>query len=114
MRAKPDLTPDCDVHGEPMYKTECPASVLGMAKRTDITIWSCSRRGCQRYFHGTQGYRYLDLPKGEDAPTPRCANEGAYLVVQRALRSYICPVDGCTKKSAWQAPKGIAADTDAA
>jgi hypothetical protein len=114
MRAKPDLTPDCDVHGEPMYKTECPASVLGMDKRTDITFWSCSHRGCSRYFHGTLGYRYLDLPKGAGSQTPRCSNEGAYMVVQRALGSYICPVAGCKKERAWQAPEEIAVGVHAA
>jgi len=105
MRAKPDLTPDCDVHGEPMCKIDYPSSALGMVKRTDITIWLCSHHGCQRYFYGTVGYRYLNLPKRAGAPTPQCSNEGAYLVVQRALGSYICPVAGCTKKSHWQAPK---------
>jgi hypothetical protein len=97
-----------------MYKTECPASVLGMDKRTDITIWSCSHRGCQRYFHGTLGYRYIDLPNGAGSPTPRCSHEGAYLVVQRALGSYICPVAGCTKERAWQAAEENAVEVDAA
>ena len=114
MKAKPDLTPDCDVHGEPMYKTECWAPALGMEKQTDVTIWSCSHRGCQRYFHGKVGYRNLDGPKNAGSPTPQCSHEGAYLVVQRALGVHICPVAGCAEKRPWQVPEALAASTSAA
>jgi hypothetical protein len=36
VRAKPDLVPDCDVHGEPMYRDQCPASLLGLEGSRDV------------------------------------------------------------------------------
>lgn len=99
MRAKPDLIPDCDVDGEPMYKDECPASAIGLKERRDVYVWRCAREGCGRYFYGTLGYRYSDKP-GE-IPTEQCPREGAFLVTQRALGSSICPVDGCKTAHVW-------------
>jgi hypothetical protein len=103
MRAKPDLVPDCDVHGEPMCRDEPPASALGFKGDRDVIVWRCAREGCRRYFHGTVGYRYSPRPPAPVAPTPHCEHEAAFLVVQRALGSYICPVAGCNTAQVWQA-----------
>jgi hypothetical protein len=104
MKAKPDLVPDCDVHGEPMYRDECAASVLGLEGSRDVIVWRCCHQGCGRYFHGTAGYRNCPPAADNGILTPRCAREGAFLIVQRTLGSYICPVAGCTKTEPWQAP----------
>lgn len=103
MRAKSDLVPDCDVHGEPMYPDECRASALGLEGNRDLYIWRCGRAGCGRFFYGTVGYRYRSQTAGTADRTPRCPREGAYLVVQRAFGSYICPVAGCISKELWTA-----------
>jgi ClpX C4-type zinc finger len=103
MRSKPDLVPDCDVHGEPMYRDESPASALGLKGNRDVIVWRCAREGCGRYFHGTVGYRYCPRPSALVTPTPHCEHEAAFLVVQRALGSYICPVAGCSTAQVWQA-----------
>jgi hypothetical protein len=102
MRAKPELVPDCDVHGEPMYRDESPAFALGLKGNRDVIVWRCAREGCGRYFHGTVGYRYCPRPSAPATPTPHCEHESAFLVVQRALGSYICPVDGCGTAQVWQ------------
>jgi len=103
MRSKPDLVPDCDVHGEPMYRDESPAFALGLKGNRDVIVWRCAREGCGRYFHGTVGYRYCPRPSPPVIPTPHCEHESAFLVVQRALGSYICPVAGCSTAQVWQA-----------
>ena len=103
MRARPDLVPDCDVHGEPMYRDESPATALGLRGNRDVIVWRCAHEGCGRYFHGTVGYRYCPPSSVPASPTPHCERESAFLVVQRTLRSYICPVDGCSTAQAWQA-----------
>lgn len=103
MRSKPDLVPDCDVHGEPMYRDESPASALGLKGNRDVIVWRCAREGCGRYFHGTVGYRYCPRPSAPVTPTPHCEHEAAFLVAQRALGSYICPVAGCSTAQTWQA-----------
>lgn len=102
MKAKSDLVPDCDIHGEPMYLDERPASALGLAGNRDVITWRCAQPGCGRFFYGTVGYRYTPAA-GTDALTPRCKMEGAFLVVQEILGSYICPVAGCKTVDAWQA-----------
>jgi len=102
MRAKPDLVPDCDVHGEPMYRDESPASALGLKGNRDVIVWRCARKECERYFHGTVGYRYCPRSSAPVTPTPHCEHEKAFLVVQRALGSYICPVDDCGTAQVWQ------------
>ncbi|HLK47331.1 MAG TPA: hypothetical protein VKT49_04300 [Bryobacteraceae bacterium] len=103
MRAKPDLVPDCDVHGKPMYRDERPASELGLAGSRDVIVWRCCCEGCRRYFEGATGYRDA-RPSGVEADlTPRCPNDGAFLVAQRARDSYICPVAGCSTVHAWGA-----------
>lgn len=99
MRAKVDLVPDCDVHGEPMYRDECPASVLGLPGSRDVIVWRCAQQGCGRYFEGSVGYRHC--PPVAGTPTPRCLRDGAFLVVQRAVGLYLCPVAGCTNGQAW-------------
>ena len=104
MRAKPNLVPDCDVHGEPMFRDEYPASALGLEGRRDIIIWRCTREGCGRYFYGTVGYRDCPDIARTRTTTVRCREDGAYLVVQRARGSYICPVAGCTSIEPWQVP----------
>lgn len=103
MRSKPDLVPDCDVHGEPMYRDESPACALGLKGNRDVIVWRCAREGCGRYFHGTVGYRDCPWPSAAVTPTPHCEHEAAFLVVQRALGSYICPVAGCGTAQVWQA-----------
>lgn len=103
MRAKSDLVPDCDVHGEPMYRDECRASALGLDGSRDLHVWRCAREGCSRYFYGTVGYRYPNQTAGTAAGTPRCPREGGYLVVQRTLGSYICPVARCPNRKPWTA-----------
>ena len=95
MRAKADLIPDCDVHGEPMFLDECPAPALGLEGSRDMIVWRCSRHGCRRYFYGTVGYRDSPPAANIAIPTPRCERDGAFLVVQDALGSSICPVAGC-------------------
>src|SRR5512140_666456 len=102
MRAKLDLVPDCDVHGEPMYRDESPASALGLKGNRDVIVWRCARKECERYFHGTVGYRYCRGSSAPVTPTPHCEREAAFLVVQRALGSYICPVAGCSTTQEWQ------------
>ena len=102
MRAKPDLMPDCDIHGEPMYRDECPAHMLGLKGSRDLIIWRCSHTGCGRFFYGTVGYRSIG-PVADVEPTPQCDQERAFLVVQRDLGSYICPVAGCSTVQIWQA-----------
>jgi hypothetical protein len=103
MRAKPDLMPDCDIHGEPMYRDECPAQLLGLEGSRDLIIWRCSRTGCGRYFYGTVGYRSIGPATDPKPPTPQCDQERAFLVVQRDLGCYICPVTGCSTVQIWQA-----------
>ncbi len=99
MRAKADLVPDCDVHGEPMYRADCPASVLGLKGSRDVTIWRCAHGGCSRFFEGAIGYRHMAAERG--ALTPRCTREGAFLVAQGKLGKYVCPVAGCRSEEAW-------------
>jgi len=104
MRAKPDLIPDCDVHGEPMFRDELPASELGLEGHRDVVFWRCLNKGCGRYFHGTVGYRDFPAAVSKRNPTVHCEREGAFLIVQRDLGSYICPVAGCTRVQEWRAP----------
>jgi ClpX C4-type zinc finger len=103
MRSKPDLVPDCDVHGEPMYRDESPACALGLKGNRDVIVWRCACEGCGRYFHGTVGYRDRPRSSAPVTPTPHCEHEAAFLVVQRGLGSYICPVAGCSTAQVWQA-----------
>jgi len=104
VRAKPDLIPDCDVHGAPMYRDECRACALGLDDSRDVVVWRCAKKGCSRYFLGTVGYRSCVAAEDCAAPTRRCTREGAFLVVQRALGASICPVEGCTTLHTWHAP----------
>lgn len=99
MRAKPELVPDCDVHGERMFRAECSPAALGLPGRRDVIVWRCAHEGCGRYFEGSVGYR--DHLVASLAPTPRCVREGAFLVVQRTMCRYICPVAGCPHAQAW-------------
>ena len=101
MRAKPDLVPDCDVHGEPIYRDECAASALGLKGDREEVVWRCPYEECGRYFHGTVGYRSHVTIASRAIPTPRCEREGAFLVVQHTLGSYICPVAGCPMSAGW-------------
>ena len=113
MQAKPNLVPDCDIHGEPMYREECRASALGLDGSRDLHIWRCGREGCGRFFYGTVGYRYRNQTAGGATRTPRCPREGAYLVVKRAFGSYICPVAGCITTELWTTTlSGIAKSKD--
>ena len=102
MRAKPDLVPDCDVHGRAMRREEWPAAALGMNGNRDVLAWCCTLDGCGRFFHGAVGYQYRPPRAQEGLPTPRCDREGAFLVAQRDLESYICPVDGCYGAQLWE------------
>jgi hypothetical protein len=104
VRAKTDLVPDCDLHGLPMYREQCRASALGFTDQRDIHIWRCVREGCGRYFYGTVGYRHLSQCASTPIETPRCVGDGAYLVAQRNLGLYICPIDGCTNAQPWTTP----------
>jgi hypothetical protein len=104
MRAKPDLIPDCDVHGTPMYRDQCRGWELGLTDGRDVVVWRCSHHDCGRYFLGTLGYCSCIPADDQAPPTPRCAREGAFLVVQRAWNLSICPVDGCPTKQPWHAP----------
>ena len=108
MRAKAELIPDCDIHGEAMYRNERPARELGLAGSRDVVVWCCALPGCRRYFEGSVGYRDALPGSCETRATPRCHHEGAFLVVQRRLGSYICPVAGCTTVSLWNT--GISPD----
>jgi len=101
VRAKPDLVPDCDVHGEPMYRDECAASAVGLKGDREEVVWRCPHEECGRYFHGTVGYRSHVAIASRAIPTPRCEREGAFLVVQHTLGSYICPVAGCPMSAGW-------------
>ena len=101
MKAKPDLVPDCDVHGVSMSLDECPASALGLEGRRDIIVWRCVHPGCGRFFYGTVGYRYTPGFAGPETPTPRCKREGAFLVAQQAQGASICPVAGCRTVQPW-------------
>lgn len=105
MRAKLDLVPDCDVHGEPMYLDECSPSALGLEGVRDVIVWRCAHDGCGRYFLGTVGYRDCPGFVGKGVPTPRCRRESAFLVAQRALSLYVCPVGGCKTVQGWEASK---------
>jgi hypothetical protein len=104
MRAKPDLVPDRDLDGEPMYLDERPASAVGLPGHRDEIIWRCARENCGRFFQGTVGYRFLpeSANRGTHTSAPRCEREGAFLVVQRTLGSYVCPVAGCMTVQAWE------------
>lgn len=104
MRAKPDLIPDCDVHGAPMYRDQCRGWELGLRDNRDVVVWRCAHQGCGRFFLGTLGYRSCCPGEDQTLPTPRCAREGAFLVVQRAWNLAICPVDGCPTRQPWHAP----------
>ena len=108
VRAKPDLVPDCDVHGQPMYRDECPAGALGLPGTRDVIVWRCAHPGCARYFEGAVGYRRCAHPDG--SPTPRCARDRAFLVVQRAQRQYICPVAGCPNRQQWKGSSTVEAE----
>ena len=99
MRAKADLVPDCDVHGETMSREECSAVSLGLPGSRDVIVWRCRHDGCGRYFEGGVGYR--NISAAEVTPGPRCARDRAFLVVQRALSRSICPVAGCTNEQPW-------------
>ena len=110
VRAKSGLVPDCDVHGEPMYLDERPASALGLEGDRDLIFWRCAREGCGRFFYGTVGYRYCPAVAGTGPSTPRCTREGAFLVAQQILGRYICPVAGCKTLQAWQADSKPATD----
>ncbi|PWT97832.1 MAG: hypothetical protein C5B51_30455, partial [Terriglobia bacterium] len=99
MRAKPDLVPECDLHGERMNRAEYPAATLGLEGRRDVHVWRCTHEGCHRFFYGTLGYRTRLAENG--CTTPQCPREGAFLVVQGDLGSYICPVDGCRTVRPW-------------
>ena len=112
MKAKSDLVPECDIHGDPMYLDECPASALGLEGDRDVIVWRCACAGCRRFFYGTVGYRHSPPSPGSIRPTPRCKRDGAYLVVQRDLAGYICPVAGCQTAQAWQLPGEIVAETE--
>ncbi len=103
MRAKSDLIPDCDIHGEPMHRDECPASVLGLEGRRDLHVWRCGHPGCGRYFYGTVGYCDNTQKGHANGRSSRCSREGAFLVAQRALGRYICPVAGCNETEPWHA-----------
>ena len=103
MKAKPDLVPDCDVHGAPMFLDECSPSTLGLEGSHDLIVWRCAHPGCGRYFYGTLGYRYSPPFTRTAAGTPRCKREGAFLVVQEARGLSICPVAGCNTAQPWQA-----------
>jgi len=86
-----------------MYLDECPAWVLGLDGRRDLHVWCCAHQGCGRYFYGTVGYRYKPPTVNTDGRTVQCSREGAYLVAQRALGRYICPVSGCHESEPWPA-----------
>jgi len=81
-----------------------PASALGLPGSRDEIIWRCAREGCGRFFQGTVGYRFFPVSAHRPihTPTPRCEREGAFLVAQRTLGSYICPVAGCITVQAWK------------
>jgi hypothetical protein len=104
MKAKPDLVPDCDIHGEPMRREECPPHAVGIDEHRDLVLWVCTRVGCGRFFHGTVGYRYRNPIAETRPPTPRCQGEGAFLVVQGKRGVYICPVAGCPNIREWHSP----------
>ena len=61
MRSKPDLVPDCDVHGEPMYLDEYRAFAMGLKGNRDVIVCRCTREGCGRYLHGTVVYGSFPL-----------------------------------------------------
>ena len=88
-----------------MYRDERPAHVLGLEGSRDLLIWRCPRDGCGRYFYGTVGYGYCSDHIRTGAPSPRCTREDAFLVVQRALSLYICPVAGYKRVQVWQDPQ---------
>ncbi len=102
MRAKADLVPDCDVHGEPMCLDERPAQVLALKGNRDVIFWRCTHEGCGRFFYGTVGYRGGAPEACENVPALRCKRDRAFLVAQQALGSYICPVAGCKTVADWQ------------
>jgi hypothetical protein len=113
MRAKPDLAPDCDVHGEAMVRDERPALTLGLEGYRDELFWRCARDGCHRYFHGSLGYRDLSqVESNADNSTMRCERDGAFLVVQKVIGSYICPVAGCQSFHDWQMPERDSAERE--
>ena len=103
MRAKSDLIPDCDVHGEPMFRQECAAASLGLEGGRDLYVWCCPRPDCERYFRGTVGYANKAQPPRMMERTPQCPEEGAFLVVQQGASEYICPVAGCKQHQPWHA-----------
>src|SRR5690349_14368474 len=78
-----------------MYLDERPASELGLAGSRDVIVWRCRRPGCGRYFEGAVGYRDARSGGRIANSTPRCPNDGAFLVAQQALEAYICPVARC-------------------
>ena len=88
-----------------MDREECPASILGLHGQRDILVWRCGHPGCGRYFYGTVGYRYNVQTAYSKGRTPQCTREGAFLVAQRALGLYVCPVAGCSGTEQWQESK---------
>jgi hypothetical protein len=78
-----------------MYRDECRAADLGLVDSRDVIVWRCAHAGCGRYFLGTLGYQSYPPVAVAAEPTRRCARDGAFLVAQRSLRSYVCPVAGC-------------------
>ena len=105
MRAKSDLIPDCDVHGEPMVRDERPASALGLEGHREELFWRCAREGCGRYFHGSLGYRRLLPVDSNVCESLHCGRDGAFLVVQKSFGSYVCPVAGCQNTQNWRMPE---------
>ena len=92
MRAKPDLVPDCDVHGEPMYRDECAASALGLKGDREEVVWRCPHEECGRYFHGTVGYRSHVTIASRAIPTPRCERGGS--LPGRAAHAWLLHLPG--------------------
>ena len=103
MTAKPDLIPDCDVHGTPLTKTEYPGAEMGQQEDV-IEVWRCTRAGCRRLFYGDSGYGSLGGAAGAEEVKPQCPKHGAFLVVQAVHQTYVCPVDGCRETRPWPTP----------
>lgn len=105
MTAKPDLVPHCDLHREPMYRDECRPSELGLDGNRDVIVWRCAHAGCGRFFLGTLGYQSFPPMAMAAEPVRRCPLDGAFLVAQGAMGSFICPVAGCATQRTLPAAK---------
>jgi hypothetical protein len=83
---KPNLVPDCDVHGSPMERHGAlTRNRLEEAQTRDVEVWRCQTSSCDRYFYEDVGYQTLKGAVATDEPSPACERHGTKMVVQSCL-----------------------------